>query len=158
MRSHLLVTLLLVGCGGGPSSSAVDVEADKAAIRAQIAEAVAAHNAADGEAWASLATEDIVFMVDGGPSISGRAAILDWITEFYAVNRMSDMTSEAQEIEIAGDWAYSRDHFSAMLTPTAGGEPVRMDVKEIVIWRRQADGAWLASRVIFNSNIPPETP
>ncbi len=158
MRSHILVTVFLVGCAGGTSFPAVDVEADKAAIRAQIADAVAAHNAADAEAWANVSAEDIVFMVDGGPSISGRAAITDWIREFYAANRVSDMTAEALEIEIAGDWAYSRDHVSAMLTPPAGGEPVRLDVKEIVIWRRQADGTWRAWRSIFNSNTPPEVP
>lgn len=158
MRSRIMATLLLTACAGGTPPATVDVEADKAAIRARIAEAVAAHNSADAEAWASLSSDDIVFMVDGGPSISGRAAILEWIREFYAANRVSNMTAEAIEIEIAGDWAYSRGHFSATLTPPAGGAPTRMDGKEIVIWQRQPDGAWLASRAIFNSNIPLEPP
>lgn len=158
MRSSILAALLFTGCAGGAPYEAVDTEADKAAIRAKLAEVVAAHNAADAESWARVAAEDIVLMVDGGPSIIGRAAILEWIRGFYAANRVSNMTAEAVEIEIAGDWAYSRDHFRAMLTPLAGGEPVRMDGKEIAIWRRQPDGAWNASRVIFNSNIPPAPP
>ena len=154
MRFGVLTMLLLTACAGG-APAASDTEADKAAIRAKVAAVVEAHNAADAEAWAKVAAEDIVLMVDGGPSIHGRTAILEFIKGFYAANKVSEMTADAVEIEIAGDWAYSRDHFSAMLTPAAGGKPVRMDGKEIVIWRRQPDGAWHASRVIFNSNIPP---
>jgi uncharacterized protein (TIGR02246 family) len=157
MRSRIVAVLLLTACAGGPPAAG-DTEADKAAIRAKLATVVAAHNAANAEAWANVAAEDIVLMVDGGPSINGRAAILEWIKGFYAANKVSDMKAEAVEIEIAGDWAYSRDHFSATLTPAAGGKPLRMDGKEIAIWRRQPDGAWHASRVIFNSNIPPTAP
>ena len=158
MRTSIIAALLLTACGGGSPSGAIDAEADKAAIRAALVGVSAAHNAGDAETWASYGTEDIVLMVDGGPSVTGRAAILEWITAFYAANRVSDMTSEAVEIEVAGDWAYSRDHFSATLTPRAGGEPMRMDGKEIAIWRRQPDGGWKAARVIFNSNVPPVAP
>lgn len=158
MRFRIIAVLVLLGCGGAAPSPAVDVEADRAAIRAEIASAIAAHNAADAEAWATVSDESIIIMVDGGPSVQGRAAILEWIRAFYAANRISDMSGEAVEIEIAGDWAYSRGHFSATLTPPAGGAPTRMDGKEIVIWQRQPDGAWLASRAIFNSNIPLEPP
>ena len=154
MRFRVIPMLLLTACAGG-QPAASDTEADKAAIRARLDSVTAAHNAADAEAWANTATEDAVLMVDGGPSISGRAALLEWIKGFYAANKVSDMKAEPVEIEIAGDWAYSRDHFSATLTPTAGGTPLRMDGKEIAIWRRQPDGAWRASRVIFNSNLPP---
>jgi ketosteroid isomerase-like protein len=55
-------------------STNVDSEADRAAIRARMASIVAAHNAGDAETWASAATEDIVLMVDGGPSVIGRRA------------------------------------------------------------------------------------
>lgn len=160
MRSVLVAAIVLVGCAQGAPAPAVDVEADKAAIRTALANVAAAHNAADAEAWASGTTDDLVLMPDGAPSVTGRAAILEWINDFYAAFRVSEMTSEAVEIEVVGDWAYSRDHFSATLTPVAGGEPMRMDGKEIVIWRRETDGAWRASRVIFNSNVPaaPSSP
>lgn len=154
MRCRVLTILLLTACAGD-SPAVRDSEADKAAIRAKLADVVAAHNAADAEAWANVAAEDVVIMVDGGPSITGRAAILEFIKGFHAANKISGMKAEAVEIEIAGDWAYSRDHFSATLTPTAGGKPQPMDGKEIVIWRRQPAGAWQASRVIFNSSLPP---
>ncbi len=156
MRFRIIAVLVLLGCGGAAPSPAVDVEADRAAIRAEIASAIAAHNAADAEAWATVSDESIIIMVDGGPSVQGRAAILEWIRAFYAANRISDMSGEAVEIEIAGDWAYSRNHFTATLTPTAGGEPGRLDAKEITIWRRQPDGGWKAARSIFNSNLPPQ--
>jgi uncharacterized protein (TIGR02246 family) len=157
MRFRLLPMLLLTACAAGQPAGS-DTEADKAAIRARLDTVSAAHNAADAEAWANTATEDIVLMVDGGPSISGRAAILEWIKAFYAANKVSDMKAEAVEIEIAGDWAYSREQFSATLTPAGGGTARRMDGKEIAIWRRQPDGVWRASRVIFNSNLPPAAP
>lgn len=157
MRFRALPMLLLTACAGG-QPAASDTDADRAAIRARLATVAAAHNAADAETWANTATKDIVLMVDGGPSINGRAAILEWIKGFYAANKVSDMKTEAVEIEIAGDWAYSRDYFSATLTPAAGGKQLRMNGKEIAIWRRQPDGEWRASRVIFNSNLPPTAP
>ncbi len=157
MRSRIIATFLLAGCAGGATPT-VDVEADRAAIRAKVAEAVAAHHAADADAWASVTTDDFVLMADGSPTVTGRAAILEWIKAFYAANTISNMTIEPVEIEIAGDWAYYRGRISATLTPKAGGTPVPMDAKEIAIWRRQADGTWLASRAIFNSNLPPQPP
>lgn len=158
MRLIVRTALLIAGFSSMACAPAVDTEADKAAIRARLADVAAAHNAADAEAWANGATDDIVLMPDGGPSVVGRAAILEWVQGFYAAYRISDMTTEAEEIEIVGDLAYSRDRFTATLTPTAGGEPMRMDGKEIAIWRRQPDGGWKASRVIFNSNTPPAAP
>jgi uncharacterized protein (TIGR02246 family) len=139
-------------------STTIDMETDRAAIRAKLADIVAAHNAADAEAWASATSDDIVLMVDGGPSVTGRRGIIEWVKAFYAANRISNMATHVEEIEIAGDLAYTRERFTATLTPSAGGASVRMDGKEIGIWRRQPDGQWRVSRAIFNSNVPPVAP
>jgi ketosteroid isomerase-like protein len=77
------------------------------------------------------------------------------VKAFYAANRISNMTAEPVEIEIAGDWAYTREHFTATLTPSDGGSAILLDAKEIDIWRRGPDGEWRVSRAIFDSNTPP---
>lgn len=129
-------------------------EADVAAIRVRLAEVVEAHNTGDAVRWANLATEDAVFMPEGGPTVTGRSALLEWINAFYATARISNMRAEAIEIIVAEDWAISRDYFTASLTPSNGDPATVLDGKEIAVWKRQRDGSWRAARVFYNTNPP----
>lgn len=155
MKGHTLSTLLLVvGCVGACQPSRPSTEADVAAIRAINQEAAAAHGAGDAVRWASLFTADGVLLPEGAPAVTGRDSLVAFARAFYAANRVT-VTIEPMEIEVAGDWGFSRDRVSGTLTPKAGGASIPMVAKQIVIWRRQPDGSWKAARVIFNSDQPP---
>ena len=62
-----------------------------------------------------------------------------------------------EEVQIAGDWAYSRGVFTLSLTPKAGVETTKFEGKYLSILKRQADGSWKVARDCFNYNTPPTT-
>lgn len=38
------------------------------------------------------------------------------------------------------------------MTAKAGGDPIPIDIKQLVIYHRQIDGSWRIARLINNSN------
>ena len=59
---------------------------------------------------------------------------------------------EPLEIEVCGDWAFARNRVTGTVTLQRSREVVPVDVKQIVIYTRGADGAWRIARMISNSN------
>ncbi|MCH7939879.1 MAG: nuclear transport factor 2 family protein [Candidatus Marinimicrobia bacterium] len=59
-----------------------------------------------------------------------------------------------EEVRVAGDWAFARGTYTAILTPKAGGETIDIDGKYLTILERQVDGSWKIFRDCFNSNVP----
>jgi uncharacterized protein (TIGR02246 family) len=128
-----------------------DPAAFKTAIEGIWREYSASLNAGDLDRWLALWTEDGLQMPPGEPAVAGKAnirtrnrAALDLFT--------FDMSITNQEIQTAGDWAYSRGVYQARLSPKAGGEPMQIDGKYMTILARQADGSWRIHRDIFNSS------
>ncbi|MBE0592162.1 MAG: DUF4440 domain-containing protein [Gemmatimonadales bacterium] len=59
---------------------------------------------------------------------------------------------EPVEIVLLGDWAFAQAHVTGNAVPRGDGNPVVVDMKEIALFRRQADGSWKIARLIANSN------
>jgi uncharacterized protein (TIGR02246 family) len=60
-------------------------------------------------------------------------------------NVQLDGTSDIQEIQVIGDWAYMRNHLDMTMTPERG-EPVRRRGYTLTILRKQANGRWVLMR------------
>jgi ketosteroid isomerase-like protein len=92
-----------------------------------------------------------MLLPDGQPPITTREAL-----EGFAVSRFSryrpNIQIAADEIQIIGDWAFSRTTVTGTLTPRGGGNPLRVDGKEIALYRRQPNGGWKLARLIANSS------
>jgi uncharacterized protein (TIGR02246 family) len=111
-------------------------------------------NEGDLERWLELWTEDGVQMPPNEPAIVGIDKIR--ARNEAALDRFTfDMGISNQEVETAGDWAYSRGTYKATLMPKGGGRPIVMDGKYMTILARQRDGSWKIHRDIFNSNVAP---
>jgi ketosteroid isomerase-like protein len=67
---------------------------------------------------------------------------------------INEFKAEPVEIEGRGDLAYARGIFSWTFR-VAEGEPFSDTGKWIAIWRRQADGSWLLSHDIWDSDRVP---
>jgi uncharacterized protein (TIGR02246 family) len=81
------------------------MELDEQAIRDLIATWLAASKAGDTKTVLSLMADDVVFLVPGQPPMRGKSA---FAAAQGALNDLDiDATSEIQEIEVSGDWAYS---------------------------------------------------
>ncbi|HSJ63746.1 MAG TPA: nuclear transport factor 2 family protein [Gemmatimonadaceae bacterium] len=144
--SLLLLALAIPGCG-----QPVDPAGDAAAIRAVIARTEAMNNAGDVEGWVALFEPGAVYMPPGQPAVTtverlreaGRAGFTSW---------KSAIRIEPEEIVTSGDWGFARSTVRGTATPVAGGDAIRIDVKQLVVYHRQAGGEWRIARLITNSN------
>ena len=50
------------------------------------------------------------------------------------------------------EWAFAWSEVRGTVTPRAGGDPISVDVKQIVVYHKQPDGRWMISRFINNRN------
>ena len=146
----LLCSLLLglAACGARP---APDPAADEAAIRALMQRTEVANNAADTTGWVALFEDGAVYMPPGMPEVTSRAGLLEVAAGGFgpwaAAIRITPV-----EVVVAGDWAFVRSAVTGQVTSRSSGEVVPVDVKQVVIYRRQADGEWKIARLINNSN------
>ena len=119
---------------------------DERAIRQVIETWMQASREGDTQTVLSLMTEDAVFMVPGRPPFGSEAFE-------QASNAMAGMqirgTSEVVELQVLGDWAYSRNHIELTVTP-ADGDPVRRSGYALTLYRKEADGRW---RLMRDANL-----
>lgn len=110
---------------------------------------------ADGKMAAVAAhySEDAVLMPPGSPEIKGRKAIGEFFGHFPKLEKLQ---WKRAEVVGNGDLAYSMGSFSFEVNPPGAKKPVVEKGKYIEIWRRQADGSWLITRDVYNSDIAPQ--
>lgn len=152
MRRTFLLTALscaLVACQAPPPENISD--ADIARLRAMAGEFARAAMARSDSANAAQYSETAVFMPPNQPAVEGRAAIQAW---FKAFPPIAAFRLTVIEVDGHGDVAYTRGRYS-MTIAAAGKTPAVSDRgKFLAVHRRQADGSWLMSDDIFNSDVP----
>jgi uncharacterized protein (TIGR02246 family) len=121
------------------------------AIREVIERTRAVNNASDVEGWVALFEDDAVYMPAGQPAVTSRDDLRAIASAGFSSWR-SDIRITTDEIVVMGDWAFARARVTGTATPTGVGVPVSIDLKEIVIYRQQPDGAWKIARLISNTN------
>ena len=115
---------------------------DERAIRDLVATWMTASQAGDTETVLGLMTDDVVFTVAGRTPF-GKA-------EFAAASRGAppgvkiEGTSDIQELEVLGDWAYMRNKLSLTITPPVG-KPMRRAGYTLSVLRKER-GTWLLAR------------
>ena len=119
---------------------------DEAQIRALIETWMVATRAGDVEAVMGLMTDDVVFLMPGRPAMS-RA-------DFEAAAKLQagdadpriDGTSEIQEVQVAGGWAFARSHLTVTITPPGGGALPIVRAGPVLSVFRKEQGRWLLAR------------
>ena len=115
---------------------------DEQAIRKVIETWMRASQSGDAATVLSLMTEDAVFTVPGrepfGREVFEAAA--------GATNAAQiDGTNEIVELQVLGDWAFTRNRIDLTVTSPAG-EPVRRSGYTLTLFRKGADGHWRLAR------------
>jgi len=121
------------------------VQDDEQQIRELVATWMAATKAGDVETVLGLMTDDVVFLVPGRPPM-GKA-------EFAAAARAQasgdapsfDGSSDIQEIQVAGDWAWLWSRLRVVVTPPDGSPPLQREGHTLTVLRR-SQGRWLLAR------------
>ena len=153
--------LTLVGCAQPAPTPAPtptpDTRADdEAAIRAAVKEWSAAAQAKDPEKFASFYADDAMLLLEDSPDFSGKPAIRE-----AAGGLMQDpnfaLAFEANKVVVArsGDLAFEGGTYSLTLSD-AKKKPSTQKGNYVVVWQKQADGAWKALRDAPVSD-PPES-
>jgi ketosteroid isomerase-like protein len=73
--------------------------------------------------------------------------------EFYKAFTVQ-VKYNSEEIAAFGDWGFDRGTERFTLTPKNGGAPISVNGKYLWLYRRQPDGSWKQSRVMWNSSDP----
>ncbi len=115
---------------------------DERAIREMVATWLEASKHGDTATVLSLMTDDVVFLVPGQKPFGKEA--------FAAASKsMADMkidgTSNIEEIQVMGDWAYLRTHL-AMAIALQGRAPMQRSGYTLTIMRKEPDGRWRLAR------------
>ncbi|MFC1636434.1 YybH family protein [Planctomycetota bacterium] len=137
------------------SISLYSVEADIAAIEEHMDLYALGMTTGDLDLWMSLYTEDTVKFAPDAPAVFGKEALRASMQPLFDNFTFEEMTIFDVEIQVAGNWAFTRCNFTATMTPKAGGEPMYMDGKDMSVMQRQADGSWKLHWDCWNSNVPP---
>ncbi len=119
------------------------MDKDEEAIRQLIATWLAATSAGDVSQVLRLMAKDVVFLVPGQPPMRGKAA---FAAGQAALSKFRiEATSEVQEIKVFGEWAYCWNHLTVVVTPIAGGSPVKRAGYTLSVLQKRA-GAWVIVR------------
>jgi uncharacterized protein (TIGR02246 family) len=123
------------------------VSEDEQAIRNVIETWMRASRNGDTATVLSLMTDDAVFMVPGrepfGREVFRAAA--------DATNAPQiDGTHDIVELQVLGDWAFTRTRIDLTITPPTG-DPVRRSGYTLTLFRKGPDGRWRLAR---DANLP----
>ena len=115
---------------------------DQSAIRALVETWMAASKSGDVATVLELMTDDVVFMVPGQEPF-GREAFAK-ISQAESAPKIEGM-NDIVELQVLGDWAFTRNRIEMMVTPP-DGEPVRRYGYTLTLLRKGADGRWRLAR------------
>ena len=123
-------------------------------INGAIGSLEAALNGGDAAAAAAVYTEDAILLPPDAPRIDGREGIAGfWGAMFEA--GVGDVVLETAELDMLGDTAIETGTWQVSV-PDGNGGTVTPSGKYIVVWKRGADGGWMAQQDIWNDNPAPE--
>ena len=116
---------------------------DERAIRALVANWMAASRAGDLDTILSLMADDVIFMVPGREPFGKEA----FAAESQGMKGFDiDGTSEIEEVKVFGDWAYLRNRLTVTIAPAGGQAMLRRAGYTLSILRKEKDGRWLLVR------------
>lgn len=158
-----LALLLCFACQkqGGTAGAAheASVEADIAAIKALESEWVRHYNARDFDRLMSdFYAGDPVLMSPNAAVHLGKEAILLSYQEDDKLNAEHVDSSIVEDVRVSGDLAVAWGRDTGTTTPRSGGKPVKYDLKWLMAFARQPDGAWKCLYEMWNDNPLPGTP
>jgi ketosteroid isomerase-like protein len=149
----LVCLVFLTSCAPATPKSALSNE-DVTAIRANIDAYVSALRAADWDGWGKTLSPDVVVMPPNNAPLVGRDAAVAYIKTFP---KITALTVKPAEVTGQGDLAYVHGTYAlSMILPN--GSSANDSGSFLEITRRQSDGTWLSSRLIWHPDAAPGTP
>jgi ketosteroid isomerase-like protein len=111
--------------------------------------------ARDTDALTALFDVDAVLSQPGTPPIVGKAAFHDFIKEALAKSpsvKVVKYVPDIRDIQVAGNVAYEWGYFDATQKASDQAVPHSVRAKLLRVMKRQADGSWKFTRVMWLSD------
>jgi uncharacterized protein (TIGR02246 family) len=119
---------------------------DEQEIRQLVSTWMQATQAGDLDTVLGLMTEDVVFLRAGQPPMMGRASYAAAAQpQAGKPSPQFEGTSEIQEIQVAGDWAFMWTKLKVVVTPPDGGPSMTRAGHTLTVLRKE-NGKWLLAR------------
>ena len=150
-RRHLLAGFLLLAAIGACQREAMEIsQADKAAVQATIDKYVETAIAANWDAWGQTLTSDVFYSPPNLAPMKGRDAAVAFGKTFP---KIVSLTPSVHEITGRGDLAFARGSYTLVVT-LPDGKPMTERGVFLEIHRRQPDGSWPYTHLIYHSSEP----
>jgi len=131
-----------------------DDEADRAAIREMENQCLKAAQAKNVGRWVSCFTEDATVFPPNEPTITGKKAIHQWLSEVVANPSFAvNMETTKVDVSSAGDMGYASGIYDVTLNDEEGN-PFQERGKWVEVYKKQSDGAWKCVAVIWTPDQP----
>ena len=136
------VMLHLTGC----------VTTERADVREVDVAFTTASSAKDMESFLSFISEDASMLPPNAPTLSGKDAIREHVSELYS-NPGFAVKCEVRQAEVSrgSDLGYTIGNY-VLTHHDAAGKAVTDHGKYVTIWKRQSDGTWKMIVDTWNSN------
>ena len=157
-KAIVVMGLALLAGGAMPAAVAQDSaaverqDAREALFQTDQAWAAAASAGQDAAYVASFWSEEGVIVPDGEPIVSGKAAILDFVTQAFATPGFRiQWTPRLEDVHVSADgtMGYSVSESSTTF-PAPDGSLATVQGRGVSIWTRQPDGSWKCVYDIWN--------
>jgi uncharacterized protein (TIGR02246 family) len=148
MRKLLLLTFLFLFALPG---LAQDNEAEiKATVENRYKEWIAAANKKDAAAMTNLYDENAVLLPKSEEPVLGKAAIGEYYTKLFVDPHFVPfaLTINWNSFHVAGDIAIATSVFEGDVT--RNGKQIHFRGKNIIAWKKQADGLWKIFRYMYD--------
>jgi len=148
--------VVATGCSAGaPESSAPEfTAADSTAVRASADKWVSTLLAKDFAGWGTSVSSDVVLYPPNSKPVTGRDAGVAFVTAYPPIEKFE---INVEELTGRGDVAYDRGTFT-LQAKLPNGTQLSDTGSFFSVFRRQADGGWQHSRVMWTSHIPTPAP
>ena len=141
--------LVQLSCSRPETFDAVQVRKSIEEANARYSEAIRQGNL-DGAV--ALYTDDATMVPPDGDIVKGKQAIEELYKKFFQMG-MKDIAFTTIEVGGSGDTAYEIGKTKVRIQPE-GQAAIIDSTKYLVIWKRQADGAWKVHADIWNFSAP----
>ena len=94
-----------------------------------------------------------VGMPPNEPMLIGKEAIQSWFQNLFD-QFFFRISYSIEDVEVVGDWAFTRMSYKATFTPKNGGESAELTGRLLCIYKRQPGGPWMVHWAIWNSDKP----
>jgi uncharacterized protein (TIGR02246 family) len=120
------------------------MKSDEEQIRELVSTWMEATKSGDADAVLKLMTDDVVFLVPGKPVMRKEQFAAAAKSQASGSAPKFDGTSEIQEVQVSGDWAFMWSKLTVVATPP-GGVPSTRAGHTLTVFNRQG-GHWLLAR------------